>query len=128
MRSMRILVADDEPGIRLLLYDALKRYGHEVTTVENGTEAVEHVANNQVDAVFMDIRMPKGDGVWALKEIRKTHRRLPVVMITGCSQREYIDETMEEGSLACLIKPFSIRDIIGMLEWVEISSGGEKAA
>ena len=127
MKSMRILVADDEPGIRLLLHDALIRYGHEVACVENGTEAVEFVLNNQVDAVFMDIRMPKGDGVWALKEIRKTHADLPVVMITGCSQREFIDETMEHGSLACLIKPFSIRDIIGMLEWIDIS-GNEKAA
>jgi len=116
MKSSKVLVADDEPGIRSLIEDALSRYGHEVQCVENGVDAIKALSNNSFDVVFLDIRMPNGDGLTALKEIRSLWPNLSVVMITGCGQPEMIDKSMDLGSLACLVKPFSMRDVLGMLD------------
>lgn len=116
MSGSKILIADDEPGIRSLIVDALSRYGHEVQCVENGVDAVVALSQDKFDVAFLDIRMPKGDGITALKEIRKLWPDLKVIMITGCGQLEMIDQSMELGSVACLVKPFSMRDVLGILE------------
>ena len=116
MKSLSILVVDDEPGITELIRDALTMHGHNVICAQNGVEALGLMASNQVDVVYLDIRMPKGDGVTALKEIRKLWPSLPVIMITGCGHRDAIDETLGLGAFACLVKPFSIKDVLGMLD------------
>ena len=116
MDGLDILVVDDEQGIRDLLRDALSRHGHAVTCAENGVDAVSCVANGKVDAVFLDIRMPKGDGLTALKRIKSLHPKLPVVMITGYGQPDQPTEALELGSFACLVKPFSTRDVVAMLD------------
>ena len=116
MKPLGILVVDDEQGIRDLMRDALSLEGHQVICAQNGTEAIELLLSNKVDVVFLDIRMPKGDGLTALREIRRLNPALPVVMITGCGKRQVIDEAIQLGCDACLIKPFSMRDVVGMLE------------
>ena len=116
MKPLGILVVDDEQGIRDLMRDALSLEGHQVICAQNGTEAIELLSSNKVDVVFLDIRMPKGDGLTALREIRRLNPALPVVMITGCGKRQVIDEAIQLGCDACLIKPFSMRDVVGMLE------------
>jgi two-component system response regulator AtoC len=116
MKPLGILVVDDEQGIRDLMRDALSLEGHRVMCAQNGTEAIELLSSNKVDVVFLDIRMPKGDGLTALREIRRLNPALPVVMITGCGKRQVIDEAIQLGCDACLIKPFSMRDVVGMLE------------
>lgn len=115
MKPFRVLVVDDEPGIRELIHDTLSRRGHAVVCAANGVEAVALLAQGQMDIVFLDIRMPNGDGLTALHEIRRLWPSLPVVMITGCGQQEAIDQSLALGPLLCLIKPFSMRDVIGML-------------
>ncbi len=122
MKPLGILVADDEAGIRELLHDALGSVGHKVVCAENGVEAVARIADEQIDVVFLDIRMPKGDGITALKAILELRPSLPVVMITGCGQAETIDETLANGSFACLVKPFSIRDVLGILDVLQLQA------
>lgn len=121
MKSLNILVADDEPGILNLMKDALTRHGHKVTCVENGVDAVNTLNKGNFDMIFMDIRMPRGDGLTALKQIQAKWPELPVIIITGCGQRDLIDEVVNMGSFACLVKPFSIRDVIAMVECVQPS-------
>ena len=116
MRPLRILVVDDEQGIRDLLRDAFAQKGHNVTCAENGVEAIARVASSRVDAVFLDVRMPKGDGLTALKEMKTLWPSLPVVMITGCNQCDFTKEAFRLGTFACLIKPFSVRDLVAMLD------------
>lgn len=119
MRPLNVLVADDEQGIRDLLRDALSRHGHSVTCASNGVEAVAQVAARDLDTVFLDIRMPNGDGLTALREIKAMRPGLPVVMITGCGEPTVKGEALREGCYACLIKPFSTRDVVGMLDVIE---------
>lgn len=115
MKQFSVLVVDDEVGVCELIGDALSMHGHHVTCRENGVEALDFLAGHEVDVVFLDIRMPKGDGLTALKKMRKRWPSLPVVMITGCNQREVIDQSLQMGPLACLVKPFSMRDVLDIL-------------
>lgn len=119
MKPLNILVADDEPGILSLMRDALTRYGHKVTCVESGVDAVNMLQKDKFDIIFMDIRMPKGDGLTALKQIQIKWPKTPVIIITGCGQRDLIDEVVNMGSFACLVKPFSIKDVIGMVQCIQ---------
>lgn len=116
MRQLNVLVVDDEPGIRELISDALSRHGCAVSCAENGVEAVARVAEYHSDIVFLDIRMPKGDGITALREIHKLWPELPVILITGGTDPETLKNVFEMGASACLIKPFSLADIAHMLD------------
>lgn len=84
-RSGTVLVADDEADVRRLLARQLARAGYQVLEAENGEEAVEAATTQDLDAVFLDIRMPVLDGFNALKAIRavRTEAELPIVMMTA---------------------------------------------
>ena len=119
MKQLSVMVVDDEPDIRDLFRDVITMRGHQAICAENGAEALAKLQANRVDVIFLDIRMPNGDGISTLRQVRKLKPMPKVVMITGCGQHEAIDEAMELGSLLCLMKPFSIRDVTGVLEVVE---------
>lgn len=119
MKQLSVMVVDDEPGIRDLFRDVITKRGHQAICAESGSEALEKLQTKHVDVVFLDIRMPNGDGISALKHIRKFKPMPKVVIITGYGQCEAVDEAIELGSSLCLMKPFSIRDVTGVLEVVE---------
>ena len=107
----KILICDDEAGLRLVL----KRYatfeGHEVTEASNGVEAVEACKKNQFDIIIMDIMMPELDGFSAVKEIRKSSN-IPVIMLSA--RGEEYDKVLgfEIGVDDYVVKPFSSKEIM----------------
>ncbi len=107
----KILICDDEAGLRLVL----KRYatfeGHEVTEASNGIEAVEVCKKKQFDIIIMDIMMPKLDGFSAVKEIRK-NSDVPVIMLSA--RGEEYDKVLgfEVGIDDYVVKPFSSKEIM----------------
>ncbi|MHB0913684.1 MAG: response regulator [Armatimonadota bacterium] len=119
---MRILVVDDEQGIRELIRDILEPRGHKVTCASGGTEALALLARQPVDMMYLDIRMPNGDGLSVLKRLQVEHPNLPVIMITGCAQHEIVDETLDLGAFACLVKPFCVGDVLGMLDVIRAAA------
>lgn len=107
----KILICDDEPGLRLVL----KRYaifeGHEVTESGNGMEAVELCRENSFDIIIMDIMIPELDGFSAVKEIKKTSDT-PVLMLSA--KGEEYDKILgfELGVDDYVVKPFSSKEIM----------------
>jgi len=79
----RILVVDDEEGIRLLYQDELKDAGYEVVTAASGEEALRIVEKQRPDLITLDIKMARMDGADFLQELRKVHRDLPVIVCTA---------------------------------------------
>ncbi len=79
----RILVVDDEEGIRLLYQEEIKDMGYEVATAESGEEALRMVRQQKPDLITLDIRMAQMDGSEFLQELRKMHRDLPVIVCTA---------------------------------------------
>ena len=109
----KILIAEDDPGVRLLVTRALGLEGHEVVAVEDGELALETLAAEQgaFDFVLSDIRMPAMTGIELAHEIASLWPELPILLMTGyAEQREAADDltAIIEGVVE---KPFSIVDI-----------------
>ncbi len=107
----KILVVDDEQNMRIALYEALQRLGHEVAVAENGRMALEKIAANPPDLVVTDIKMPEMDGIELLGRIRAEQPDLPVVVITGYATVETAVEAMKRGAVDYIIKPFPVEVI-----------------
>lgn len=117
-KSLDILVVDDEPSICLLLKELLTRFGHSVTTCQDGTSAVELAAEQHFDLAFLDVRMPGLSGLEVLKQIRQIRPQASFVMITGYAADDVLDESLRSGASACLCKPFSLSQVTDLLQQV----------
>lgn len=95
----RILVVDDTPHNVKLLRDILGARGHDVTTAENGAEALEHLSQADFDLVLLDVVMPKMTGFEVCRRIRRSQRTalLPVVLVTALSGEDERLEGIEAG-------------------------------
>ena len=112
---MKVLIVDDEDGIREVIkeYCLLEKY--EVLEASNGIDAIDMVRKNDVDIIVLDIMMPKLDGYSALKEI-KSIRNVPVILLSA--RKEEFDKLMgfDLGSDDYLTKPFSPRELIARIK------------
>ena len=111
--KQKILIADDELYIRLLVKDILEP---EFTVLEasNGEEAVNIARNEQPDLVLMDILMPKLDGYTACYAIKNNEltKDIPVVMLTGVGHELNRQLSQEMGATAYITKPFNPEDLL----------------
>jgi len=111
--KQKILVADDELYIRLLVKDILEP---EFTVLEasNGEEAVNIAYNEQPDLILMDILMPKLDGYTACYAIKNNEltKDIPVVMLTGVGHELNRQLSQEMGATAYITKPFNPEDLL----------------
>ncbi len=106
-----ILVAEDERDIRELIVFTLGFAGHEVTQAANGADAVEIVlaAETKPDLIMMDVRMPRMSGYEACRQIKSVPelRTIPVVFLSAKGQDEEIQNGIDAGAVAYILKPFA---------------------
>jgi DNA-binding NtrC family response regulator len=119
MQSLEILVVDDEQSICLLLRDVLARFGHQVSTCQDGESALRLASERQLDLVFLDIRMPGMSGLQVLKKLREVQPQAKFVMITGFAKDDIIEDALRSGASACLCKPFRLAQVVELLEQLE---------
>ena len=120
--SPRILVVDDDPGMRITLEGIIEDEGYEVVGVANGYEAIELVHEERFDLIFMDIKMPGINGVETYREIKKASPQAVAVMMTGFSVEELVKEALREGAYGVIYKPFAMEQIIDIMQSVLTSS------
>lgn len=110
---MRILIADDEPVVRLILSRALAQWGHEVVVAVDGEEAWAHYEQQPFRLVISDWMMPRVDGIELTRRIRAS--RTPgysyVVLLTGRSGVASLVEGMEAGADDFMVKPFQVDEL-----------------
>lgn len=112
----KVLWIDDEiSGLKSLIY-FLENEGYEVETVSNGTDALEIIKTNNLDAVFLDEYMPGLDGIETLNLIREISYSLPVVMITKSEENSLIDSALSERVDDYLIKPVNPKQLLATLK------------
>lgn len=111
MTSARILVADDERGMRELLAIILKGEGHTVTVAERGDQALEMVRREPFDLVITDLRMPKVDGLEILKAVKDSTPETAVIMISAFSSTEAAVEALKLGAYDYITKPFKVDEV-----------------
>lgn len=111
MEKSKILVADDERVIRLVLRETLEKEGYEVEEAINGEEVVQKIRKNGFNLVILDVKMPKMDGIEALKEIKKIDPGIIVVMITAYGTGKIAMKAIREGAYDYFTKPFDVDEI-----------------
>ncbi len=107
----RILVVDDEKGMREFLSIMLKKEGYDPVTAENGAKAIKLVKEDVFDLVITDVKMPKAGGVDVLKAVREFSPDTMVIMITAYATAETAVEAMKEGAYDYIMKPFKVDEI-----------------
>ena len=111
----RILVIDDDPGIRQVVQRSLEREGMTVDTAGGGDEIMPIDGNRRPDLVFLDLKLPGMDGPSLLKEIRNGWGNVPVIVITGFPDGKLMERALNHGPVTLLSKPSTpsqIRDAV----------------
>ena len=113
----RILVADDEAGIRTLISKYAHYEGHEVVEAADGMETVEVCRNENLDIAIVDIMMPELDGFSACREIRK-FSEIPIIMLSARGEEYDKINGFEVGIDDYVVKPFSPKELMLRVEAV----------
>jgi len=104
---MKILIVDDEIEICNIFDDFFSAKGYEVIKAVSGKEAIEKAKTQKPNLVFLDIRMPKMDGIEVLKEIKKIDKSITVVMVTVLKDEEIAQKAIKLGAYDYVTKPIS---------------------
>jgi two-component system sensor histidine kinase/response regulator len=121
-RKVRILLVEDNPVNQKLVTMMLKKIGHEVDVAQNGLEAIEKFSGSpqNFDLIFMDVQMPKMDGMKAAREIRNGgHHSIPIIAMTAHAMKGYKQQCLDAGMDDYTTKPIKKEVVIKLLEkWV----------
>lgn len=114
--EVRVALAEDDAIIRLDLRETLEEEGYTVVgDTGRGDEMLELVAATNPEVVILDIKMPGMDGIEVARCIAESHGAA-VVILTAFSQREFVDQAIEAGALAYLVKPFQRSELVPAVE------------
>lgn len=117
----KILIVDDQKGVRRLLEELFKKDGWEVQLAADGKEAVERAEEFLPDIVLMDMKMPNMNGLEASRIILKKFNDLDIIMMTAYGEMDIVKEALDTGVKRCITKPF---DIINLRDTVNQMAAG----
>jgi DNA-binding response OmpR family regulator len=112
---VRLLVAEDDPGLRSVLERALRRNGYAVDAVADGDRALACLRGLTYDAVVMDWRMPGRPGVDVVRAARRAGARVPILMLTARDTTADRVEGLDAGADDYLVKPFELAELLARL-------------
>lgn len=107
-----ILVVDDEMIIRALFKETLEGRGHKVIVADSGQDGLKIIKQQDLDIVFVDLKMPGMDGAELFRQIRAIKHELPVTIITGYPDGDMMARALAQGPFGVMKKPFNETDII----------------
>ena len=114
--KVKILVVDDQSGMRETLSDILQDAGYTVEAAVDGYCAVKKAGRQFFDIILMDVIMPGMNGVEAIKEIKKINSQTKFILMTAYSAETLIKEALKLGIYQYINKPFPPEQIISLLE------------
>ncbi|MGB9640282.1 MAG: sigma-54-dependent transcriptional regulator, partial [Anaerolineales bacterium] len=112
MSQVKILVIDDETGIREGTKRALSAQGYEVDTAENGEQGLELIKKNRYDLILLDVMMPGISGIELIEKIHQVDPETVCIIITGYATVEMAVRAIKEGAYDFLTKPFTVDDLL----------------
>jgi two-component system response regulator FlrC len=118
----RIVIADDDPTMRSALGEVMRSAGHQADLYCNGAEAARHLRQHGADLVITDMRMPELGGLELLKEFTQ----IPFIMISGFASVPEAVEAMKLGAYDFVVKPFSYRELVPLVEAALSRAGREE--
>jgi len=118
MNNIRILLAEDDSNLGIMLRDYLTAKNYEAALYINGSQALEALSKESFDLCILDIMMPEMDGLSLAKEIRLTDKEIPILFLTAKNQHEDIIEGFKSGADDYITKPFSMEELLYRIEAV----------
>lgn len=113
---MKILLAEDDPNLGLLLQEYLQMKDYEVDLAINGDEAMGKFVQKKYDICIFDVMMPKKDGFTLAKEIRMSDTEIPIVFLTAKSQKDDTLQGFRLGADDYITKPFSMEELLARIQ------------
>lgn len=110
-RVNKVLIVDDQEGIRKLLSEACSYLGYEVELASCGEEALKMVIENKYKVVLIDMKMPAMNGLDALKKLREHDPDLRAIMMTGYGETFVLDVALKIGIHGVILKPFDLDEL-----------------
>ncbi|MGD9677973.1 MAG: response regulator [Vulcanibacillus sp.] len=124
MKSKKMLIVDDQLGIRLLLSEVFTGEGYEVFQAANGRTAIEITQTEKPDIIILDMKIPGMDGIEILKNIRGFDSEIKVVMMTAYGELDILNEAYRHGILSHFTKPFDIGELKRAIKEIFIKDSG----
>ena len=113
-----VMIADDSESVRLTLRDMIEAGKHKVVAeAVDGIDTLEKFDSIKPDILFLDVAMPKKDGMETLIELMKSNPKPKVIMITELDDMEIIENCIKAGALAYITKPFNTDDILNAISF-----------
>jgi len=122
---IKVLLVDDDPGVRFALTEVLRDRGYVVVSVGSGAQALASLTG--VDVVVTDLSMPGMDGLELTSRICRTRPELPVILLTAHGSEAVGRLATANGACGCLSKPFDIDEIGRVIEHVVRENRGSSA-
>ena len=126
MNKIKVLLAEDEVSLGMIVKESLETRKFSVFHVSNGEEAWNVYQKEKIDILVLDVMMPKKDGFTLAKQIRQENKTIPIIFLTAKSQTNDVIEGFNHGGNDYIKKPFSMEELIirinSLLNRVEIKS------
>ena len=115
LQGKKILVADDDAAIRRIVQMVLARHGLKVVTAEDGEDAFQKAVIEKPDAILLDIKMPKMDGLELCSKLKATETTadIPIAFLTAEKDLESYKQAQELGGVLYITKPFNPERLVG---------------
>jgi two-component system, response regulator, stage 0 sporulation protein F len=104
----KVLIVDDQFGIRILLNEVFQKEGYQTFQAANGVQALEILTKKEPDIVLLDMKIPGMDGIEILKRMKKLNQDIRVIIMTAYGELYMIQEAKDLGALTHFAKPFDI--------------------
>ncbi len=111
----RVLVVDDDAGVRFTLRGLLEDEGHQVVEAVSGADALEHLAKDSVELIISDVRMPGMSGLELLGKVRALEGAVPMVLVTAHGNERLAVEAIKQGAYDYFRKPFELEEVLAVV-------------
>lgn len=108
---LKLLIVDDQKGIRRLLTEVFLEYGYEIESCANGLKALELIPEFKPDLIIMDVKMPGMNGIDVIKKVREMNKDIKVIMMTAYGDQHYISQAEALDVAKFIIKPFDLNEL-----------------
>jgi len=114
--KQKILIVDDQLGIRILLNEIFEKEGYQTFQAAHGVNALQIVKEEVPDLVILDMKIPEMDGLEILKRIKRDDPKIPVIIMTAYGELSVIQEAISLGAFTHFAKPFDIDEVIATVK------------
>jgi two-component system response regulator AtoC len=121
---MKILLVEDDRNFGQVLKGELEAAGKEVDLAQDGVDGVLKFVDDEYDFVLLDIKMPKLDGISALRIMKKINAAGPAITYSGNAGSGEMAESVKAGAIRCLTKPFAISQLKNEIDRYQSRRGG----